>query len=368
MADLYDPDRFEVSYCNLFCEPNKESSFNRILRENGSPDRSISGNQIIHLPKIIARLVSLFKREQFDIVHTHLTHATFIGWIAIRIAGKPRFITSHHYTNDIFRNSDITPSRRFAARLCNYAARHADQVIAVSEAVKKDLLTDGCEATKIKVIHNGIDLAAFDKRYEQTSGDLAQQWQGGHVLATVGSLTERKGHHIAIRAMKRILQQFPEAVLLIVGSGELRKSLGDLAYQLNISENIFFLGFQSNVPSNLKLCDLYVHPALQEPFGIAVLEAMAARKCVIATNVGGVPEIIVDRKTGFLIAPDDPDLLADSVCQALSDPSGATQMGLAGRQRVVNFDIKNVVAAYQEIYATHFREARGDGSPAEMAQ
>jgi len=166
-----------------------------------------------------------------------------------------------------------------------------------------------------------------------------------------------------LRAIARLAPKFKDIHLLLIGEGELRKKLEDLTAQLELEENVSFLGYQADVPSLLKDIDLYVHPSVLEPLGIAVLEAMAAGKCVVATAVGGVPEIITDGQTGFLVPSQDVTKLANAIRNARENLSQTEKIANAGRKHVEeSFGIKSIVKKYQELYTTSILQNKAESS------
>jgi glycosyltransferase involved in cell wall biosynthesis len=160
-----------------------------------------------------------------------------------------------------------------------------------------------------------------------------------------------KGQEYLLKAMRDILRSFPAARLLIAGEGAERPRLQQLVETLGIGDAVMMPGFEPKIPAMLRRLDLCVHPAVDEAFGIVLLEAMAARKAVVATNVGGVGEIVADGETGLLVPPCDPDAIARAVCTLLGDPTRRERMGNAGRNRVEReFTVQRTVRSYERLY------------------
>jgi glycosyltransferase involved in cell wall biosynthesis len=151
--------------------------------------------------------------------------------------------------------------------------------------------------------------------------------------------------------MPEILRSYPTARLLIVGEGAERARLEQLIQSLGISDAVMMHGFEPYIPALLPSIDLCVHPAVDEAFGLVLLEAMAGRKAVVATNVGGIGEIVADGETGLLVPPRDPDAIARAVCALLGDAQKREQMGNAGHHRVErDFTIEKTVRSYERLY------------------
>lgn len=342
MSGKYDSKRFEVSYCNLFCDANGKGVFPTMLRERNLKVFDIKGKRWKELPRIVFDLVRLIRKERFDIVHLHMLQATSIGGLAARIAGHSKVVITKHHT---FESSKQPP---FVKKLETLFTKNADCIAAISEYVRDDMIALSVPAEKISIICNGTDVNAFDERARE---EPKSRFPDSPVLGTVGSLTERKGHEYLFKAMPIIAKQFPNVCLLVVGEGPEKESLKKLADEFGLESTIIMVGFQENVAPLLKQLDLYVHPSIHEPFGIAILEAMTAGKCVVATAVEGIPEIVIEGESGFLVPPEDPAKLAEVICRALNNIDKIREMGANGRKRVEKvFNIESTVGKYQDLY------------------
>jgi len=346
-ADKYDPARFSVAYCNLFCDHDGHGRFPSALRARRLPYFHIPGRRWSEIPAMITKLVRLLRREQFQVVHTHMLQATIVGQLAAQIAGVPMRLVTRHYTPDVYARKQ--PLMRW---LDHHLARKATHVIAVSGAVRDGLVEQGrVPPERVSVIHNGIDLQAFDA--DRTDPPLSWGTPGepGVWLGCVGSLFHRKGHADLLRALVKVIEVQPQTRLMLVGEGPEQARLEALARELGIADHVLFAGFQSQIPALVRRFDYYVHPSLHEPFGIAILEAMAAGKAVIGTNTGGIPELVIHGETGLLVPPSDPVALAAAILHLVSNPATAQPMGARGRQRVERyFNIRVTVDKYQELY------------------
>ena len=218
-----------------------------------------------------------------------------------------------------------------------YELDQAGLVFPVSRQIQRSLERGGVRPERLQTLYSGLDMT---HAMDQKSGLDARRRFGipaeAPVLGTVANLFERKGYEVMIEALPMIVNASPAVHYLIVGSG-------DAAYEarlkatveiLGLESRVHFAGFQAAVYPCLAAMDLYVHPALMEGFGIAVLEAMAMRKPVVATTTGGLPEIVQEGETGRLVPPGDADALAKAVSALLQDPARCRQLGEAGRARV----------------------------------
>ncbi len=342
MSDKYDPERYDVSYCNLFCDKGGQGAFPTELRNRGLKAFEIAGNRASDVPGILYKLIKLFRLEGFDVIHLHMLQATIVGGIAALIGGKAKIVVTKHFTYPMIEGRSIS---RFLD-VC--VTKAADHVIAISGFVKKDMAKAGIPVEKISVIFNGIDIKAFD---QQILEDRDLGASAGIHIVTVGSLTARKGHRYLIEAVGQLGSLQTQVVVLVVGEGPERESLESDIERAGVEASVRLVGFQKNVASILAKADLYVHPSIHEPFGIAILEAMAAGCCVIATSVDGVPEIVVDGETGLLVPERDTEALKNVIERMLEFPAERARMGENGRHRVeAEFVIEGTVRACQKIY------------------
>ena len=241
-----------------------------------------------------------------------------------------------------------------------YELPSADVVFAVSRDVEMSLKAGGVKPERIHVLHSGIDLALVPATPD---GAEFRHRHGiplnAPLLGTVANLFPRKGYDVMCRALSTIRQRQPEIHYLIVGTGDpgYEQMLRELVQSLGLEGHVHFAGFQEPVYPALAAMDVYVHPAIMEGFGIALLEAMAMVKPVVATTTGGIPDIVVHEETGLLVAPGDPETLASAVGVLLDDKSRWVAMGKAGRQRVERlFTVDVMVSKLTACYADVIRE------------
>jgi glycosyltransferase involved in cell wall biosynthesis len=348
MSEKYDSDRFEVSYCNLFCEKDGLGVYPNELRKRDLPVHIIKGKSLKELSRIVLDLVTLLKKKQFDIVHLHMRHATIVGALASKLAGTTAMVT-RHYTTDPSHAGRSGRAQQLTQTLDNYCTKSVKRIVAVSNHVRDVLIELSVRPEQIDVVHNGVDIALFDA---QARSSPALEVPSGHlVIGTVGSLTWRKGHKYLIEAFADVSRRLANCSLVIVGEGPELDALRQLASGLGISERVIFAGFRNDIAALIREFDVYVQPSIYESFGIVLLEAMAATKAVVATNVGGVPEIVSDGETGVLVSPENPGMIADALIRILGDEGARIRMAEKGRSRVVaNFDIAQTVSKYQDVY------------------
>lgn len=280
--------------------------------------------------RAVIRLYRLLKKENIKIIHTHLIQADICGFLAGKGAGVPVIISTKHGPNE-FRKRFSIP-----VWLDGIFGNHSDRIFAVSQAVKDFLMEwEKISKDKFTVINNGIDLEEFNididipRKKEELGLSLSSK-----VVGSVGRLDECKGYMFFLKAMPKILEHVPEARFIFVGEGPLRSKLEKMSRELKVEQNIIFLGVRRDIPEILSAMDLFVLPSIVEGFGIVLLEAMAMGKPVIASRVGGIPEIVKDGVTGILVEPASPSDLASSIVKLLKDPLEAKRIGEAGREEV----------------------------------
>ncbi|HUV14843.1 MAG TPA: glycosyltransferase, partial [Acidobacteriota bacterium] len=183
--------------------------------------------------------------------------------------------------------------------------------------------------------------------------------RGRTLVGTVAHLSSEKGHRTLLRAIAELKDSCPEALLLIVGDGELRAELEDAVVDLGISDQVEFLGFRSDVEGLVKQFDICCLPSLSEGLSSAILAAMAARLPVIATSVGGIPELVQDGVTGKLVKPNQSQELAVALAALLKDQVLRQRMGKSGRQRVEShFTLRQKLDATERAYEELLRTGR----------
>jgi glycosyltransferase involved in cell wall biosynthesis len=236
-----------------------------------------------------------------------------------------------------------------------YALESVDGLIAISKQVELALIAGGVSGESVRTIYSGLSLpvragAMAHRAAVYRSLGLSEN---AVLLGTVAHMFPRKGYDVMIRALPRVIEEVPAVQYVIVGAGQAgyEQELKALASRLNIAERIHFAGFQHDVMPFLSALSLYVHPARMEGFGIAIVEAMAAGKAVVATRVGGIPEVVDHGRTGLLVAPDHPGELSAAILSLLRDERRRNDMGeqavQVARER---FDLKSSIAAIERLY------------------
>jgi glycosyltransferase involved in cell wall biosynthesis len=331
--------------CPLVCSLSDKGEIGKEIED--------SGIEVIPLDKlkhgfdwtIVKDIYNLIKTRNVKIVRTHQYHANLYGRLAAWLAKVPCIIASVHnvYTID----------RKIHRRIINkFLARYSDKVVAVSGTVKRDVLTyDGLAEDKVSVIYNGIDSDSF----LNLNGSLIRSNLGisseTPVVGTVGRLTVQKGQKYLIDAVSTLRENFPQIVLLIVGDGPLRGEIEKYIKTLGLEGNVILLGTRRDIPQLLSAMDIFVLPSLWEGLGTAVIEAMAAGKPIIATDIPPLREIINSEKVGILVPVKDSNAFASSIELLLHNRTLAENLGKSAKERALShFTIDITVHKYTNLF------------------
>jgi glycosyltransferase involved in cell wall biosynthesis len=251
------------------------------------------------------------------------------------------------------------------AKVGRYGLDRVETVIAISRQIEKSLIAGGVSARKVRTVYSGIDLSKKQSTHDsQAIRQLIGVPNGAVLVGTVANLFSRKGYEVMVRALPAIVRAVPTVHYVIVGSddNDYAARLKRLAHELKIVDRVHIVGFQDPVQPFLASLDLYVHPALMEGFGIAVVEAMAMGKAVVATTTGGLPEVVAQGETGLLVPPGDIEALAATVVALLEDPVRREEMGRSGSARAhERFSLDASVVHMEQLYSEVLAAQKGRG-------
>lgn len=330
LADQLDADRYKPLICCLTRRMDMLPRFQQAGIEVVS-----LGMQSYSVPNIfraVNGLRALIRSRQIELIHTTNFSDGLFGRVVAKFVGVRVVLSSIHTFYD--------SKPRLELFLDIVTARLADGVIVVSEAVRQFAIADlKIPDSKIHVIHNGISCLPVVKDIESIRRIRAEIGlrSDNSVVACVGSLKEVKGHKFLLQAVPLILRDVPNTQFLIIGDGPLKPELFSLAADLGIADKVFLAGSREDVRAILPAIDIFVQPSLSETFSISILEAMAAERPVVATKVGGVPELVEDGRTGLLVPPESPSAIAQAVLDLLAFPEKRRMFGLAGGRRFRDF-------------------------------
>ncbi|MBO9470138.1 glycosyltransferase [Endozoicomonas sp. G2_2] len=290
------------------------------------------------------RLRRLIREFEPDVVNSHLVHANVLTRLLRIVTPMRRLISSAHITNE------GKPARMLAYRVTDWLADISTNVS--DEAVELFRQKGGTTLGRMITVFNGIDTTAFvfDPEVRERLRAELSIGENTSVLLAVGRLWNQKDYPNLLRAVALLSNMDFCPQLLIVGDGPLRAQLVDLAESLGVAPQVRFLGVRHDVPELMSICDVFVLSSSYEGFGLVVAEAMACERLVVATNCGGVKEVLGD--CGFLVAPRDPESLAESMSNALKlSKREACALGHDARKRVIEkFSLATTAENYLAVY------------------
>ncbi len=335
---------------------------NDLVEQHGIPVRRINNfvSEVSLFKDLHAlwQVYRLLRREKYDLIHTHNSKGSFIGRLAAKLAGGPPLVyTAHGYA---FHENERWFRRIFFFALEKIAKNWSARVICISQPlvdlwVQRNL----APREKIRKIYSGIDICEFaqeDKR-ELVRQELGLQ-PNNIAIGQVSKLWEGKGHEDIITACPRIFEKVPNAKVFFIGNGPIRNKLNEIVLKNNLQDRIIFLGHHDDIPRITSALDIAVLASHYEGMGRVILEAMAAGLPVVATRVGGIPDLVVEQETGLLVDSQSPEQLAQAIISLAHDPELRDSMGSRGRQRVDSrFSaatmVEQIDQVYQEVLALH---------------
>lgn len=291
----------------------------------------------------LREMARYFRDERFDVVHTHNTYPHLYATLAARWAGVPVVVQTRHGQRA---GHGWKSSLQY-----RWAAKWVDRIVAVSDdAARLCVTADGIPAHKVVRIWNGIDQSQF--RFTGPCDEL--------VAIAVARLSAEKDFPTLLRALSLVLPRVPGLKLKLVGDGPERSALEALAASLHLGDSVEFLGERRDVPALLSQAGFFVTSSLTEGISLTLLEAMAVGLPVVATDVGGNPEIVVEGETGRLAPAANPAALADAMVRLCEERQRWTTYGHAGCDRVAeHFEIHRMATDYEDLYQTLIEQKRG---------
>ena len=301
-------------------------------------------------PSTLISLLDLIKKERFDILHLH----GYGGWTFGRLAGVlcriPTVLHEH------MANPNIPLYQQVTDRILSSKTSRA---IAVSKSVKEFVVRyRGLHGDCVNVVINGIPLELF-RSGNGSNGQKSSvnDWRtrlsiplSHKIVGAVGRLHIIKGHRYFLEVARKVLREVPNVTFVIAGDGELRQPLEEMAQSLGIAPNVRFLGFCDDVPGVLSTMDIMVIASLSEGVPLTLFEAMAAGCAIVSTNVGGLPEVLMEGKTAFLVPPKDAAAMSGQIVQLLRDSKLLTKMKTAAFEDSARFDITKTISQIENTY------------------
>jgi glycosyltransferase involved in cell wall biosynthesis len=301
------------------------------------------------------RLARVIRQARPDVVHAHDPHGVAMTSVALslgRLDPLPVFVAS--------RRVDFRFKRNAFSR---WKYRQVDAFLCASDAIRALVVADGIEDARAITVHEGIDLEHVDA--VPPADARAEYWlpRGAPLVGNIGALVPHKGQRYLIEAAPLVLQEVPDARFLVFGEGELRQPLEQSIRRQGLEKHVMLPGFRPDVLSFLKAFDVFVMSSITEGLGTSLLDAMACRTAIVATHAGGIPEVVAEGETGFLVPVRDAAALADRIVRLLRRPELRAAFGEAGRRRVeARFSVDRMVEATLRAYARVADRSRAAGS------
>lgn len=293
-----------------------------------------------------AKLIKhVIERERIDILHTFFESSDILGTLVGRFSKTPFIISSRRDTG-FSKNSRLLKCYKL---LNNFV----DLILVNAEAVREATIKkENIKSDKIKTIYNGIKVEKYKVKIDAAKKKLELGIDPeAPVIGIIANLTPVKGHSFFLDAAASVLQEFPTTNFVLIGEGPLEEKLKKQADELNILNRVKFLGVRKDIPELISLFDISVLSSLTEGCSNAILESMAGGKPVIATNVGGNPELVINGENGLIVPAQDSAALAAAECHLISNKAVAINMGEKGRARVERFfGFDKIIAEFEELY------------------
>jgi sugar transferase (PEP-CTERM/EpsH1 system associated) len=349
LLNAYDKDVFNPIFCCL--SPLHE--IGQEMQRSGVETIALNRKRYHKVsPGIVMDLYRIMKEKNIHVVRTHKYRSNLYGRIAAWLAGVPVVVASVH--------GNYRTDKRFEHKIVNKLLYHVtDRIIAVSESIREDIIKfDNLDPSKIMVFRNGVNLERFcDKGRSKTILRELSLPDDAMILGFIGRLVINKGVGYLLDAFHKVKQKNKNIKLLLVGDGVLMDELKAKAQRSGLSEDVIFTGSRRDIVDILSTIDVFVMPSIAEGLPNALLEAMAVGKPIVASAVGGIPEVIKDEVTGMLVRPGDAEALAEALNKAIDDREIAEKMGLEARKLVQsNYSIDATARRWESLYRSLLME------------
>jgi glycosyltransferase involved in cell wall biosynthesis len=322
------------------------------------------GVRFISIPSLVRRinpisdlralyaLWRLILREKPDLVHTHTSKAGMLGRLAAKLAGVAIIVHKPHGHVFYGHFGRITSRLFLAVERC--LSHLTDRLIALTDGEMNDYITlSVCPPEKMVKIHSGVDISKFRKSSENMVEKKREMGlsQHGVLIGFVGWLLPIKGPMQLLKAMEDVWQDHENTALVFIGKGDLDVDLRTEALKIIANGRVNFLGWRNDIDEIMPLFDIFVMPSLNEGMGRVLVEAMAAGKPIVASKVGGIPDLVQHNHNGLLVPPGDEKALAAGIRQLINDPAKAKKMGQRGQELCNQFSVESMVEKIDRLYS-----------------
>lgn len=302
------------------------------------------------------RLTKFLRQEKVDIFHTHLYEPSIVGLWASVLARTPYRVMTRHHSDYLTRMN-----KPIHVKLDQMCTRLSHRVIAVSQHTADHLVeAEGAPREKIDVVLNGIDFERVQVSGADAKEKIRKEFdaEDSHLLLTAARFHPEKGYFHLFDAMPMLKEKVKKPFkLLIAGSGSFEQEFRDYVTRLNCDDVVRFVGFRKDIADLMTSADLFVLPSLAEAFGLVLTESIYLGTPVVASRVGGIPEIIEDGVDGVLVPPANNEALADAVADLLNNPEKLNSLARTGREKIASkFQFQDMVKEYEKVYEKLIKE------------
>jgi glycosyltransferase involved in cell wall biosynthesis len=341
-APYWDRGRFMYEVAYLLPDHN---ALVEDLEQSGLPVVCLDGTRGIGW---IGRLGRLVREREVELVHCHSPYAAIGARLGLPRRSSARFVYTEHSVWDSYHRAT------YWGNLLTYTRN--DHVFAVSEHVTASIRYPRplrfLPMPRVETLHHGLDPAAVD--HWRSSDGVRQEFgipEDAPLIGTVANFRAWKGHAILLEAALQVREAFPHVRFLLVGHGPLEPEIRRQTRELGLESSVVFTGTRDDAPRVAGACDVFALPSLSEGLAIALIEAMALGRPAVVTRVGGLTEVVDHGEQGLVVAPGNPEMLAEAIVTLLKDPPLRRRLGAAARLRSAKFDIRNAVRRHEDVYA-----------------
>lgn len=294
-------------------------------------------------PTLLLRVYRAVKQANPDVLHLHSRRgAEIFGGLAGRMARVPAIILSRRIDDPV--KLGLLGRLKFI--------KYPHKIITISEGIRRVLIDCGIDENRIEMVRSAVVVEQFqlerDRSWFQSEFSVPEDVP---VIGVIAQLIERKGHRYLFEAVPDILKEFPDTQFILLGKGPMRQQLEHLASEMGIGKSVIFAGFRADIEKILPNLDIVVHPALREGLGVSLIQAACAGRPMVASGVGGIPEIVRDGQTGLLVNPADSQAIGKCILTLLRNPDLAQKLGENARKLAeTEFSIDGMVEGNLRVY------------------
>lgn len=355
--------KYEMVLVHGLSQESNMTDSERAAVEDQKESARAKGVRIVEVPSLVRRirpardihalydLVRIIKTEKPDVVHTHTSKAGILGRMAAKIARVPLMVHTPH-GHVFFGHFGPILSRVFLW-VEKLFGPHTDRIVVLTDGESRDYTNlNVFPKDKLVKIHSGVDIEKFKQEPENAVEKKRSLGlpQNGLVVGFIGWLLLIKGPMHLLKAMEDVWQDYDDTVLVFIGKGDLDVELRAAALKTSANGRVNFLGWRNDIDEIMPLFDIFVLPSLNEGMGRVLVEAMAAGKPIVASNVGGIPDLVKHDHNGLLVPPGDEKALAACIKQLLNDPEKGKMMGQRSRERCHQFSVEAMIEKIEKLY------------------